>query len=371
MSVERINVELGDRSYPIHIGQGLLKNTYRYLEPHLGGRRVCILTDETIAGLHLQTLLNALEGQGLLVETIIIPPGEREKSFERLQTVLDQLLDANFSRADTLIALGGGVIGDLTGFTASILKRGCNFVQIPTTLLAQVDSSVGGKTAINTPAGKNLVGCFYQPKLVLADTDVLATLPVRELKAGYGEVLKYGLIDKPEFFDWLETHGADVLAGNAEALAQAVSICCQAKAAIVKEDEFEHGRRALLNLGHSFGHALEGLAGFDGSVLHGEAVSAGMLMAYEYSQGIGLCSGQDVQRLRAHLSALDLERLETLPDIVRADPDALFAYMMRDKKNKDENLALILAKGIGQAYVEPQADQASIRAYVHTVCEGG
>lgn len=367
-SVECVKVDLGDRSYPIHIGQGVLAQAYTYLQPVLNGKKIAIITDETVAELHLQTLLTALDGHGLTIKTIIIPPGEGQKSFTRLEDVLAQLLDANFSRSDTLIAFGGGVVGDLTGFVASILKRGCQFVQIPTTLLAQVDSSVGGKTAINTPAGKNLVGCFYQPKLVLADTDVLGTLSVRQLKAGYGEVLKYALIDSPDFFDWLEVNGADVLSHDPQALARAVSVCCQAKAAIVKADEFEHGCRALLNLGHSFGHALEGLAGFDGRVLHGEAVSAGMLMAFEYSQEIGLCSGQDTRRLRTHLEALGLARLEVLPEIVRADPAGLFAYMLRDKKNKDEDMALILARGIGQAFIEDAADQASVRAYVAAAC---
>lgn len=368
-TTECVNVDLGERSYPIHIGQGILAQTYTYLQPLLQGKKIAIITDETVAGLHLQTLLGALDGHGLTVETIIIPAGESQKSFARLEDVLAQLLEANFSRSDTLIAFGGGVVGDLTGFAASILKRGCQFVQIPTTLLAQVDSSVGGKTAINTPAGKNLVGCFYQPKLVLADTDVLGTLSLRQLKAGYGEVLKYGLIDSPDFFNWLEANGADVLAHDPQALAHAVSVCCQAKAAIVKADEFERGCRALLNLGHSFGHALEGLAGFDGRVLHGEAVSAGMLMAFEYSQEQSLCSGQDTERLRAHLDMLGLASLKTLPEIVRADPAALFAYMLRDKKNKNDDLALILAKGIGQSFIEPAAQQASVLAYVQAACE--
>lgn len=369
LQMKTITVDLGDRSYPIHIGQNLLGNAYAYLKPHLTGKRIAIITDENVAPLHLDILLASFKDTDVVVKTIIIPAGEGEKSFTRLQDVLGQLLDANFSRSDTIVAFGGGVVGDLSGFVASILKRGCGFIQIPTTLLAQVDSSVGGKTAINTPAGKNLVGAFYQPQLVLADTDVLGTLPLRQLKAGYAEVLKYSLIDSPDFFDWLEENAAKLFACEASALAYAVAKCCQAKADIVKADEREHGCRALLNLGHSFGHALEGLAGFDGSVLHGEAVNAGMLMAFEYSQSQGLCKGQDVARLRAHLRKLNLTTLADLPEGVRADPEVFFAYMMRDKKNKDDDLTLILARGIGASFIESRAEKASVKAYVKQACE--
>lgn len=368
MAPSSVVVDLGARSYPIHIGSGILAGAASYIAPHLKGQKIAIITDENVAALHLEALLAPLSAEGLSVEVLILPAGENEKSFARLEDVLGRLLEMNFSRSDTLIAFGGGVIGDLTGFAASILKRGCGFIQIPTTLLAQVDSSVGGKTAINTGAGKNLVGAFYQPQMVLTDTDVLQTLPLRELKSGYAEVLKYSLIDTLEFFEWLEHNGAALLAGDAAAQGHAISVSCRAKAKIVREDEFEHGRRALLNLGHSFGHALEGRAGFDGSVLHGEAVNAGMLMAFEYSRDMGLCADGDVQKLRAHLQSLDLPMFADMPAKVISDPAALFDYMMRDKKNTNDDQALILTRGIGRCFIEPRADQASVQSYLQNAC---
>jgi 3-dehydroquinate synthase len=363
-----IKVDLGDRSYDIIIGAGLLKQADTYLIDRLNGGRVAIITDENVAGLHLQTLTDALDGHGLSVETIILPPGEGQKSFDVLQDVLGRLLKANFSRSDTLIAFGGGVIGDLTGFAASVLKRGCGFIQIPTTLLAQVDSSVGGKTAINMLAGKNLVGAFYQPSLVLTDTNVLATLPLRQLKAGYAEVLKYGLINDRPFFDWLDQNGAKILAGDADAQSEAIARSCASKAAIVAEDEREQGVRALLNLGHTFGHALEAKGGYSDMLLHGEAISAGMLMAFEYGQEIGVCAGQDVERLRAHLLGLEMPILETLDPAIKSDPGQLFDYMMQDKKNKDTDMTLILAREIGGSYIEPNADQSSVKDYLKRAC---
>lgn len=370
LPTECIDVDLGDRTYPIHIGQNLLVDAYAYLKPHLSGSKIAIITDENIAPLHLQTLMSGLEGHDLHLTIITLPAGERTKSFAYLQDILSQLLEENFSRRDTLIAFGGGVIGDLTGFAASMLKRGCGFIQIPTTLLAQVDSSVGGKTAINTASGKNLVGSFYQPKCVLTDLGVLQTLPKRELKAGYGEVLKYGLIDNPEFFSWLEDNGEDVIAGKAAALQYAIALSCRAKAVIVKADEREHGCRALLNLGHSFAHAIEGMTGYDGTVLHGEAVSAGMLMAFEYSQEQGICSGSDVQRVRTHLQKLGLETLASLPSCVRGDANAFFNFMMRDKKNKDEDLTLILARGIGRAFIADDVNKNSVKIYIEESFSG-
>lgn len=363
-----IKVDLGDRSYDIIIGQGLLERAGDYIPPCLQGSRVAIITDENVAALHLKTLTAALDGNGLRVETIILPPGESQKSFDALQALLDRLLKANFSRSDTLIAFGGGVIGDLTGFAASVLKRGCGFIQIPTTLLAQVDSSVGGKTAINTPAGKNLVGAFYQPSLVLTDTDVLSTLPDRQLKAGYAEVLKYGLINDRAFFDWLDEHGAKILAGDGAAQSEAIARSCASKAAIVREDEREHGVRALLNLGHTFGHALEAKGGFSDVLLHGEAISAGMLMAFEYGQEIGVCGGQEVKRLRAHLAKLGMPTMATLTPAIKSNPDQLFDYMMQDKKNKNANMTLILAREIGNSYIESNADQSSVKNYLKRAC---
>ncbi len=365
-SADILNVDLGDRSYPIHIGAGLLANAGAILEPYICNGRIAIITDEIVAGLHLQTLLTGLGADN--VETIILPPGESTKSFAVLQDVLDALLKANFSRDDTLIAFGGGVIGDLTGFVAAVLKRGCRFVQIPTTLLAQVDSSVGGKTAINTAAGKNLVGSFYQPKCVLIDTDVLSTLGARQMRAGYAEVLKYALINDPDFFDWLEENAAALLDGDQTALRKAVLTSCTAKADIVKRDERERGERALLNLGHSFAHALEAKAGYDGTLLHGEAVSAGMLMAFEYAQIIGHCPGQDVQRLRAHLQKTNMPSLNDLPFMLKNDPEQLFVYMGRDKKNTKTDMKLILTNGIGKAFIEPKADQAGVLAYLKKAC---
>jgi 3-dehydroquinate synthase len=364
---QTINVDLGDRSYDIVIGPDLLEKAAKYVGPHLGGSRLAIITDETVADLHLEMLKKGLFGIGVQIETIILPPGEDQKSFAVLQDVIGQLLSWNFGRDDTLIAFGGGVIGDLTGFAASVLKRGCGFIQIPTTLLAQVDSSVGGKTAINTQAGKNLVGAFYQPKLVLTDTNVLKTLPARQMKAGYAEVLKYALINDPDFFEWLETHGEKVLNGEPAALSHAIGISCAAKAAIVKEDEREHGARALLNLGHTFGHALEAGAGYNGTLLHGEAVSAGMLMAFEFSQGQNLCEGQDVQRLRAHLEKLDMPVYETLPGQAETRTEQLFDYMLHDKKNKNSELTLILAEGIGKSRVYENASKFAVLSYLNSL----
>ena len=368
LKTERVNVDLGLRSYPIIIGTGLLKDIYAQLKPYARGRKIAIITDENVANLHLKNLLLALEATDYDVTTIILPPGEQTKSFTHLQDILTRLLAKNFTRSDTLIAFGGGVIGDLTGFAASMLKRGCGFIQIPTTLLAQVDSSVGGKTAINTSEGKNLVGCFYQPNLVLTDLAVLQTLPQRELKAGYAEVLKYALIDDFEFFHWLEKNGTDVLSLKLSALQYVISMSCRAKAAIVKADEREHGKRALLNFGHSFAHAIEGMAGYDGRVLHGEAVSAGMLIALEYSEHLGFCKAQDTGKLRAHLQAMDMPVLATLPNVVTADTTVFFNYMMRDKKNNNGNLTLILSRGIGQAFIAHKTDKSSVKTYIEHIC---
>ncbi len=368
LKTERVNVDLGSRSYPIVIGTGLLIDIEAQIKPYVHGRKIAIITDENVANVHLNNLLSALEATDYDVTTLILPAGEQTKSFVHLQSILARLLAENFSRGDTLVAFGGGVIGDLTGFAASMLKRGCGFIQIPTTLLAQVDSSVGGKTAINTPEGKNLVGCFYQPNLVLTDLEVLKTLPPRELKAGYAEVLKYALIDDLEFFHWLEKNGTNVLSLNPKALQYVISKSCRAKAAIVKADEREQGARALLNFGHSFAHAIEGMAGYDGRVLHGEAVSAGMLMAFEYAAHLGLCAADDVRKLRAHLHTMDMPILATLPAVVRADTDVFFNYMMRDKKNNNEDLTLILSRGIGQAFVAHATDKAKVKAFIERMC---
>ncbi len=353
-----IRVNLGPRSYDIIIGDKVLTDLNTHLEPIITGRRVHIITDKTVYGLHGDTL-SSLRAQTSLT---ILPPGESQKSFPVLQHVLNDMLAENLGRNDIVIAFGGGVIGDLAGFAASIYKRGCRFVQIPTTLLAQVDSSVGGKTAINVPQGKNLIGAFYQPALVLADTSVLQTLPKRQIKAGYAEVLKYGLLGDAQFFNWLETHGHRILDLDPEAVAYAVSRSCKAKARIVAADEEERGQRALLNFGHTFAHALEAEAGFDGRLLHGEAVSAGMDMAFEFCARSGLCPKEDAARVREHLRRLDMPHAKSFPHLL--NPKSLLSHMHHDKKNDGGHLTLILARNIGDAYVNPSANPAAVLDYL-------
>jgi len=283
--------------------------------------------------------------------------------------VLDGFFEAGLTRSDVVIAFGGGVIGDLTGFAASVFKRGCGFIQIPTTLLAQVDSSVGGKTAINNKYGKNLVGAFHQPKqLVLADIDVLKTLAPRELKAGYAEVVKYGLLGDADFFNWLEVNAAGVLALDEKVTAQAIATSCKTKARIVSEDEFESGKRALLNLGHTFGHALELEAGYDGDLLHGEAVSIGMIMAFEFSHAQGLCSQQDATRMAAHMAAIDMPIIKDAAHLFK-NPQKLLAHMGQDKKNEGDHLTLILARAIGDSFVDKRADSKAVGAYLAVVAK--
>ena len=288
------------------------------IEPHLKAKRVAVVTDENVYALHGKTLEAALSAYE--THMIVRPAGESQKSFDGLQAVLEALFKAGFDRNDTVVAFGGGVIGDLTGFAASIYKRGCQFIQIPTTLLSQVDSSVGGKTAINNEFGKNLIGAFYQPALVLADTSVLKTLPEREIKAGYAEVVKYGLLGDRAFFDWLDRNGEDVLALKPEAIAHAVAVSCKMKARIVAADERERGERALLNLGHTFAHALEIEAGYSGDLLHGEAVSAGMEMAFEFSAAQGLCSDKDVKKVKSHFKQLGLTSIKDVAPLAERRP---------------------------------------------------
>ena len=357
-----VTVELGERSYPIHIESGLLSNIGAALDGAVKGRAF-VLTDETVKGLHSDTLMAALNAAGIDATLHSVPVGEASKSFATLQSVLDAMFAQNLTRSDSIIAFGGGVVGDLAGFAASIYKRGCGLIQIPTTLLAQVDSSVGGKTAINVAQGKNLVGAFYQPQAVIIDTDVLQTLPSRQVKAGYSEVLKYGLIDDPDLFAWLETHGKALLDLDPDTLRQAISRSCEAKARVVAADEREGGRRALLNLGHTFAHALESVAGYDGNLLHGEAVSAGLAMAFEFSHRSGLCSAEETARLSEHLRELDLVRPSSVGHLL-TDTDALLRAMDQDKKNKADQLTLILARGIGQSFIEPRADREAVATYL-------
>jgi len=363
-SRQTVRVDLGERSYDILIGPNLLKDAGALLTPIASRPRVFIVTDENVAGLHLGTLENSLKQAGLTANTRTLPVGEATKSIAQLDALLGWLIGAGANRDDILVALGGGVIGDLTGLAASLMKRGMKFVQIPTTLLAQVDSSVGGKTAINTAHGKNLVGAFYQPKLVLADTDVLATLPVREKRAGYAEIIKYGLIDDASFFATLETTGQDVIALEPAAIAEAVARSCQAKARIVAEDEREGGVRALLNLGHTFGHALEAANRFGPDLLHGEAVGTGMALALRYSVRLGLMSGQDAGRAS---SALETAGLITEIPRLNGGPyraSELVDFMRQDKKARGDRVPLILARGIGKSFIHPEADLGDVQDFL-------
>ena len=361
-----VTVDLGERSYDIIIGEDLLLRAGEFLKPHLKAPRLAIVTDENVHALHGATLAASLSEYE--THMIIRPAGESQKSFQGLEAVLEKLFHAGFDRNDTIVAFGGGVIGDLTGFAASIYKRGCQFIQIPTTLLSQVDSSVGGKTAINNQFGKNLIGVFYQPKLVLADTSVLKTLPKRELKAGYAEVVKYGLLGDSDFFDWLDANGADVLALKPDAIAEAVAISCKTKARIVAADERERGERALLNLGHTFAHALEIEAGYSGDLLHGEAVSAGMEMAFELSASQGLCPAEDAAKVKAHFSKLGLTMIKDVAPLLK-DADKLLAHMDQDKKNEGGALTLILARAIGDAFVQKSAPRKDVLTYLKTLSD--
>ena len=350
---ERLGVDLGERSYDILIGDGLLADAGRLIAPVLRSKQVAVITDRNVAGSgHLATLETALAAAGIASRTIVLDPGEQTKDFAHLEQVIGDLLAGGIDRKTTLIALGGGVIGDLTGVCAALTLRGIDFVQVPTTLLAQVDSSVGGKTAINTAQGKNLVGAFYQPRLVLADTGVLDTLPPRELRAGYAEVVKYGVIDMPDFFDWLEGNGPALLAGDAAARRHAILTCCDAKARIVSADETEQGQRALLNLGHTFGHALEAEGGYGGPLLHGEAVSVGMVMAFALSAELGLCPAEDAARVRNHLKTCGLPVDPPRPNGAPMDPRRLLAHMGSDKKVEAGHVTFVLARGIGRSYLD-------------------
>ena len=349
-SVKTVPVALGARSYDVRIGPGLIARAGAEIAPLLSRPRVAILTDERVAALHLPALTQALEAAGIRVSSLALPPGEATKSWDHLGRAVEWLLAEKIERRDIVIALGGGVIGDLAGFAAAILRRGVRFVQMPTTLLAQVDSSVGGKTGINAPQGKNLIGAFHQPSLVLADTDVLATLPDRDFRAGYGEVVKYGLLGDAAFFGWLEVNGPR-LRDDPAALLHAVAHSVGMKAGIVARDETEQGERALLNLGHTFGHALESATGYSDRLLHGEGVAIGCALAFDLSARLGLCAQEDPSRVAQHLAAMGMPaRLSDVPGAL-ADDAALIALMGQDKKVVDGRLRLILARGIGEAFV--------------------
>lgn len=339
-----LHVDLGDRSYPILIGSGLLKQS-TYLQKSIRGRQVLVVTNETIAPLYLETLLESLSGFDK-VDTVQLPDGEAFKTLDTVNRIFDTLLTARHDRSTTIVALGGGVIGDMSGFAAACYQRGVDFVQVPTTLLSQVDSSVGGKTGVNHPLGKNMIGAFYQPQLVLIDIDTLTTLPDRELSAGIAEVIKYGMICDADFFQWLEQNMDALLARDPQALAYAVERSCADKAAVVAEDERESGRRAILNFGHTFGHAIEAVQGY-GNWLHGEAVAAGMVMAAELSRLRGWIGQQEVDRLRALLSKASLPQQS--PEDMTVD-DYLQA-MSVDKKVQDGKLRLVLLAALGDAQI--------------------
>jgi len=358
-----VRVGLGDRGYDVTIEHGLLGRAGERLAPLARGRPLAIVADEAVAP-HLDALRTALDRAGMASQALSIPGGEGAKSWATLERVCDWLLARGVERGDHVVALGGGVIGDLVGFASAILKRGTRFVQIPTTLLAQVDSSVGGKTGINARAGKNLIGAFHQPALVLIDPDVLETLPPRELAAGYAEVVKYGLIDDPAFFEWCEANGPALLAGDGDARVRAIAHSVAAKARVVAADEREtSGVRALLNLGHTFGHALEAEAKYDGSLLHGEAVAAGTALAFRYSARLDLCPSADAERVAAHW------RTVGLPDGlaasgVRADGACLTEHMRHDKKASGGRVPFLLARGVGRTYLEPNVDLADVARFL-------
>lgn len=360
----RVRVALGERGYDIIVGAGLLADAGSYLEPVLDRRRTIIVTDEHVAAHHLAPVQASLAARRIDVDAIVLPPGEATKSFARLEMLIDALLTRHVERADTIVALGGGVVGDLAGFAAAVLRRGVAYVQAPTTLLAQVDSSVGGKTAINTPHGKNLVGAFYQPRLVLADVAALSTLPRREMLAGYAEVAKYGLLGDAEFFTWLEQNGRRVIEAEEAALIEAVVRSCRAKARVVAADERESGERALLNLGHTFGHALEAEVGYDQRLLHGEAVAIGMVMAFRLSVALGLCPPRDAERAAAHLASVGLPTSPAEAGFNGFEAGAILAHMRQDKKVRDGQLTLVLARGIGEAFVTREIAEADVEAIV-------
>ena len=346
-----VPVMLGARSYEVRIGQGLLQRAGAEIAPLLRRKRVAIVTDETVAAQHLPAFQAALAAEGIASTALSLPPGEQTKGWPQFSRTVDWLLEQKVERRDVVVALGGGVIGDLVGFAAAVLRRGVRFVQVPTTLLSQVDSSVGGKTGINSVHGKNLIGAFHQPVLVLADIDVLDTLPPRDFLAGYGEVVKYGLLGDAAFFDWLEGAAPGMARGDMAARLRAVTRSVEMKAGIVSRDETEEGERALLNLGHTFCHALEKATGYSDRLLHGEGVAIGCALAFELSQRLGLCSQEAPSRVRAHLKTMGMKTdLSDIPGDLPG-PEALLALMGQDKKVVDGHLRFILARGIGETFV--------------------
>lgn len=358
-----VDVALGARAYDIVIGRGIIASLGERIAALKPGAKAAIVTDSNVAKLHLDTAVSALAAAGVEAAPVVMPAGEGAKSFKVFEELCDGLLAARIERGDVVIALGGGVIGDLAGFAAAVLRRGLDYVQVPTTLLAQVDSSVGGKTAINSRLGKNLIGGFHQPILVVADTALLDTLPPREFRAGYAEVAKYGLLGDADFFAWLEANADDVFAGG-PGREHAIATSCRAKAGVVARDERETGERALLNLGHTFGHAFEAAAGFSGRLLHGEAVALGMALAFAFSARLGLAPPADAERAADHLAKVGLPT--RLSDIPGGSPDAdrLMDLMAQDKKVRRGRLTFILARGIGKAFIAPDVDADDVRAFL-------
>jgi 3-dehydroquinate synthase len=362
-SLQTVRVELGPRSYDILIGRGLIDRAGAEIATRLPGVRLAVITDETVGDLHLRLLKSSLDAAGLEHVVFAVAPGEASKSFETLHPLVDAVLAAQIERRDVIVAFGGGVVGDLAGFVAAIVRRGIRFVQIPTTLLAQVDSSVGGKTGINTKSGKNLVGAFHQPELVIADAGILDSLPPRTFNAGYAEVAKYGLIGDPEFFSWLEANWRAVAAGWPER-EHAIAVSCRAKAATVAADERDEGARALLNFGHTFGHALEAATGYSDRLVHGEGVAIGMVLAFRYSVRLGLCSESDAARAAAHLAEVGLPT--RIRDIPGATPDAatLMHHIAQDKKVTRGKLTFILTRGIGKAFIANDVSAAHATSFL-------
>lgn len=359
-----VRVELGARSYAIKIGRGLIDVAGEEIAAVLPGARLAVIADAAVAGLHLKRFSASLEAAGLRHKVVTVPQGEGSKCFREYERLCDEVLGARLERGDAVVALGGGVTGDLAGFVAASVRRGMAFVQVPTTLLAQVDSSVGGKTGINTRFGKNLIGAFHQPALVLADTAVLDTLPIRDFRAGYAEVAKYGLLGDADFFAWLEENWRAVFTGGA-AREEAVARSCQAKADVVAADELESGRRALLNLGHTFGHALESAVSYEtGRLVHGEGVAIGMMLAHEFSERLGLIGEETVERVRRHLKAVELP--VSVQDIPGQLPpvDTFMDIIAQDKKVSRGALTFILTRGIGEAFVEKGVDPAQVSDFL-------
>ncbi|EJC81534.1 3-dehydroquinate synthase [Rhizobium leguminosarum bv. trifolii WSM2297] len=363
-SVQTVHVPLGERAYDILIGPGLIAQAGAEIASRLKGRKAAVITDENVAPLYLKALVASLEEAGIASAAVVLPAGEKTKSFEHLMTACDKVLEARVERNDCVIALGGGVIGDLSGFAAGIVRRGVRFVQVPTSLLSQVDSSVGGKTGINSRHGKNLIGVFHQPDLVLADTDVLNTLSEREFRAGYAEVVKYGLIDKPDFFAWLEANWKAVFTGGSARI-EAIAASCQAKADVVVADERENGQRALLNLGHTFGHALEAATAYDSSrLVHGEGVSIGMVLAHEFSARMNLASPDDARRVERHLQEVGLPtRMSDIPGEL-PPAETLMDAIAQDKKVKSGKLTFILTRGIGQSFVADDVPASEVISFL-------